>query len=252
MAPPGRRGADGRFRFQAGPGAGPELRGLVERFCPNRSPAEVLQAGAFGGTYFRDIESAVTGRHHRRAWAELPPAWLRGLDVAKQVARPWSDYAADVNKYGVKCGNTLEDWEKAGWMQPQDPYGWFQWYCRFFRGRRTGDDARQINRWLKICGPTGRWKGNLVAKCLKSGKRHDDPTVAPVVRQSLLHWGYELTAADYSARRKDIVENGKGAYALPKDEVKAMHKNIRLRSRARKRPASAARAAPSAGAKRRK
>ena len=61
-------------------------------------------------------------------------------------------------------------------------------YCRFFEGRRSGDDERQIGRWLKCCGPTGRWKGNLVGKVLISGRAFNDPAVAPVVRQTLLHW----------------------------------------------------------------
>mmetsp|Transcript_65881 Transcript_65881/g.146371 ORF Transcript_65881/g.146371 Transcript_65881/m.146371 type:complete len:253 (-) Transcript_65881:42-800(-) len=233
----GSKGRDGRLHFKPGPGASADLAALIETFRPTLTPAEVLQAGAFGGTYFRDIDSAVTGKRHTNAWKDLPGSWFKGLDIATQVARPWNQYDASVNKYGAKCGNTLEDWENAGWIMAQDPYGWFQWYCRFFLGRRTDDDARQIQRWSKVCGPTGRWKGNLVAKCLKAGRPYNDPKVAPAVRQSLLHWGYELTAEDLKERGKAIL-NGAGAYAMPKTELKTLHANAKA---AIKRPAAASR-----------
>ncbi|CAK9037676.1 unnamed protein product [Durusdinium trenchii] len=204
-------------------GASAELKALISSFRPSLTPKEVLHLGAFGGTYFRDIDSAVTGKRHKDAWKELPKSWLKGLDIRRQVARDWEDYDATVNHYGVKCGNTLEEWENAGWMHPQDPYGWFQWYCRFFQGRRSEDDPRQIKRWLKICGPTGRWKGNLIAKCVKANRAYNDPKVSPVVRQSLLHWAYELTAADLREKKKEILQ-GKGAYALPRAELFEVHR----------------------------
>ena len=61
-------------------------------------------------------------------WKELPEDWLQGLDVKRQVAS--SVYNEAVNKYGKKCGGSLEMWEQSGWIVRQDPYGWFQWYCR--------------------------------------------------------------------------------------------------------------------------
>lgn len=231
--PEGKSGHDGRFSFKPSRGASDYECRLIESFRPVLSPRDILHAGAFGGTYFRDIDSAVTGKHHRDAWAELPKSWLRGLDIKSQVSRPWADYAASVNKYGVKCGNTLEDWESSGWIMPQDPYGWFQWYCRFFQGRRTPDDARQISRWLAMCGPNGRWKGNLIAQCLKQNRPFSDASVAPVVRQSLLHWGYELTLQDFNKKKSEII-GGKGAYALPREQLKELHK----RGSAKKRPAA--------------
>ena len=66
--------------------------------------------------------------------------------------------------FGVACGQSLAAWESSGWIAARDPYGWHQWYCRFYQGRRTDDDERQIGRWLACAGPTGRWKGNLAAK----------------------------------------------------------------------------------------
>jgi len=239
----GRRQGTGRLRFQPRKDATSELKCLVASFCPTATPAQVLQAGAFGGTYFRDISSAVTGERHTDAWAELPRQWIKSLDISAQLARPWSQYDARVNKYGAKCGNTLEEWETSGWIKSQDPYGWFQWYCRFFQGRRTEDDARQISRWLKVCGPTGRWKGNLIAKCLKQGRRFNDPTVAPAVRQSLLHWAYELTEHDFNAGRAALLA-GKGAAFMAQEQLKEFRSrpsgNRKLQGRlVAKRPAGA-------------
>lgn len=92
-------------------------------------------------------------------------------------------------------------------------------YVRFFQGRRCPDDARQIGRWLKCCGPTGRWKGNLCAKVAVAGASYDDPAVSPVVRQTLLHWGYELTPEDFAASLKKL--KNKGAYLVNKADLNA-------------------------------
>jgi len=98
-------------------------------FKPNLSPKEVLQLGSFGGTYFRPIYSSVTKQKYgSEVWKELPSDWLEGLNVKTQVAS--SIYDDSKNKYKSKCGASLEEWESSGWMRAQDPYGWFQWYCR--------------------------------------------------------------------------------------------------------------------------
>ena len=101
----------------------------------------------------------------------------------------------------VKCGASLEEWESSGWMHKQDPYGWFQWYCRFYQGRRTKDDVRQVGRWSKCAGPKGRWKNNLISKCAKAGCGYDNFGVSPVVRQTLQHWGYVLTKEDFDKEK---------------------------------------------------
>lgn len=93
---------------------------------------------------------------------------------------------------GVKAGQSLSDWERSGWIRAQDPRGWFQWYCRFYLGRRTSDDERQISRWSGVCGPNGRFRKALVKKVreaersgsVSKGEGWKDENVAPVLRQT--------------------------------------------------------------------
>ena len=190
-APPPTRSADGVFHFRSHPS-----------FQPNLSPEEVLRAGSFGGQYFRNIASSVTGRVHVDAHLELPSAWFSGLNISKCIAS--STYDAKVNTYKVKCGQDLRDWEESGWIVPQDPFGWFQFYCRFFQGRRTDDDDRQVARWCACAGEKGRWKANLAHKVAASGKDVDDPSISPVVRQTLQHWGYKLTSKDLDEGKRKL------------------------------------------------
>lgn len=95
----------------------------------------------------------------------------------------------------------------------------FMWYCRFYQGRRSDDDQRQISRWCKLAGEKGRWKQNLVAKCVMQGKRYDDTSVSPVVRQTLQHWGYQLTEHDFELGSQRVRENG--ASYVPRTQLAA-------------------------------
>ena len=102
-------------------------------------------------------------------------------------------YDVSVNKYGVKCGTSLRFWENKGWINDIDPYGWFQWYFRYWLRRRSVDDEKQIKRWKEI---VSRFKGKLI-KMIKDGNgEFNDYSVSPKIRQILLHWGYELTESD--------------------------------------------------------
>lgn len=171
-------------------------------FRPNLTPKQVLRMGSFGGTYFRDIQSDVTGKKHsgKVAIKEYPKDWFKGITIEKKIIS--QEYDKNVNTYKVKCGSSLEDWEKNDWIVKQDPYGWFQWYCRFYRGRRTKDDKRQIDRWLKLAGPRGRFRTNLMNKIIKSGKAYNDKSVSPVIRQVLQHWGYKLSKSHFDSYKK--------------------------------------------------
>ncbi|SNX81512.1 uncharacterized protein MEPE_00217 [Melanopsichium pennsylvanicum] len=196
----GRMSLPGREHMTGGKGRGALVfeKGFSQ-FRPNVTPDEMLREGAFGGTAFRDYYSAVLQRpiDVDAELAELPQHWLQDLDVDEMLRRPTLEPSC--NKFKVKAGQSLEDWEKSGWVRPLDPRGWFQWYYRFFLGRRSADDARQIGRWLKACGPGGRFRKSLAVNVASKGGRWDDPKVNPVVRQTLWQWGYELTEADYEA-----------------------------------------------------
>ncbi len=85
-----------------------------------------MKVGAFGGTYFRTIQSGVVKKTLTGAWKELPTEWIQGLAPEKYLSRPWTKYDTSLNKFGVKSGTTLEDWESSGWIAACDPFGWFQ------------------------------------------------------------------------------------------------------------------------------
>ena len=187
------RSASGHLEFEDHP-----------EFRPNLTPKEVLQLGSFGGTYFRPIHSRVTGKDYDEEWEDLPMDWLKGLNIKRQVAA--SRYNKAVNKYNAECGGDLDMWEGSGWISKIDPYGWFQWYCRFYQGRRSSDDDRQISRGNGVMGPTGRWRNSLINKVLSSNKRLEDAvedgSISPKIRQLLQHWGYKLTVQDVKAFAK--------------------------------------------------
>jgi hypothetical protein len=165
-------------------------------FTPNLTPKQMFKSGVFGGTYWRPIKSSITKKTHKNPHLEFPKSWWSGLDSDTQLT---SDVCRKkINKYGEKSGTSLKYWEKKGWIKAQDPYGWVQWYCRFYQGRRTDDDERQIKRWLGVAGDKSRFRNRLILMCHKKKKKYNDITVSPVIRQLLLQWGYELTLKDFN------------------------------------------------------
>ena len=172
-------------------------------FKPNLSPEEIFNKGAFGGTYFRPIYSSVTGKNYKNKHKEFEKyGWFKNLDVKKMVTSSICDES--INFYKVRAGSSLDAWEKSGWIDKIDPYGWFQWYCRFFVGRRCYDDERQIGRWNKYAGEyAGRYRRRLINMCINNNKEYNDFTVSPVIRQGLLHWAYELNLNDYKRHKKN-------------------------------------------------
>ena len=103
-------------------------------------------------------------------------------------------YDVSVNKYGVKCGTLLRFLENKGWIKEIHPYGWFQWYFRYWLGRTSEDDKRQISRWKKV---VSRFRGKLLKMNKDAGSKFDDYSISPKIRQILLHWGYEFTGKDF-------------------------------------------------------
>ena len=113
-------------------------------FSLNITPIDVVKKGAFGGTYFRDIYSNVTGKFYKNSWKEFKE--LKCIDKKYYCS---DFYDVKLNYYGVEVGTSLRFWENKGWINKIDPYGWFQWYFRYRKGRRSKDDKRQMNRWKK-------------------------------------------------------------------------------------------------------
>ena len=165
-------------------------------FRPNLSPREMFQLGSFGGTYWRPISSGVTGKKYKDQHHEFPKSWWEGIPDNYLVTE-WDNYDTNINTYGVQVGTTLEFWEEKGWIDEQDPYGWVQWYCRFYDGRRSDDDERQIDRWLSLAGKKGRFKKWLVTQIIKKDGNYNDFSISPKIRQTLQHWAYKLTEKDF-------------------------------------------------------
>ena len=187
-APPPTRDSDGTFHFPSHP-----------LFTPNKSPSEILREGSFGGSYWRPLRSQQLGITIQDDWRELPAEWLKGLDVSRYLTNP--SYDASASKFGVVCGQSIEEWEGAGWIShTYDVRGWFQWYCRFFQGRRCEDDERQVRRWVRCVGPSGRWRRALLKRYVQAGVREvfddgegeQEMEVSPVTHQTCHHWAFEV------------------------------------------------------------
>jgi hypothetical protein len=145
----------------------PRGRNFAPGFRPQLTPKQMLQLGVFGGRYMTD------GR------AEFPAAWFAR-------ARLCADrHDARLNCFGVNASQSLAVWRRQGWIRPQDPRGWFQWYCRYHMGRRTADDARQIRRWRAIA----RHVAAIRKHCGKG-----DLACRRKQRQAVLHWAYDSRA----------------------------------------------------------
>lgn len=187
-APPPTRDEDSNFHFEDQPA-----------FTPNKSPEEMIREGCFGGSYFRPLYSRKLGITVSDDWRELPASWISGLEVESWLTSP--TYDPDINKYKVSCGQSIEEWELAGWINhTYDVRGWFQWYCRFFMGRRCEDDERQVSRWRKCVGRTGRWRRMLLKKYVAlgirevfdDGEEEEQVDVSPVMHQTCHHWAFEV------------------------------------------------------------
>jgi len=165
-------------------------------FTPNLTPKQIFELGSFGGTYWRPIKSKFFKKKLKNKHKKY--IWLNNIDN-DTLTRSFDEYDKKINKYGVKVGTTLEFWEEKGWIDKKDPYGWVQWYCEFYSGRRSKDDERQISRWSKLAGSNGRFRKWLVTQILKKGTKDDwdNYNISPAIRQTLQHWGYKLTKKDF-------------------------------------------------------
>ena len=139
-------------------------------FSPNKTPIEIIKEGAFGGTYFRDIYSGINEKWYKNSWKEF--VHLKNIDAKFYVS---DDYDMNVNKYGVKCGASSRFWENKGWINKIDPYGWLQWYFRYWLRGQSKADKRQINRWKKI---VSRFRRKLVKMIKDVSSKFDDYSIS--------------------------------------------------------------------------
>lgn len=143
----------------------PMGRGFDAAFRPELSPREMLELGVFCGKYMTDCRD------------EFPESWFREAKLSPE--RP----DCSLNHFGVRAGATLEVWRAKGWIHPDDPRGWFQWYCRYYSGRRLPEeDERQIGRWKAF----RRHAAQITRNC-----EPGDPFCRPRQRQALLQWAYD-------------------------------------------------------------
>ncbi len=134
------------------------------QFEPELTPQEMLALGVFGGKYLNDCKD------------EFPSTWFTQakLSLVKDIT---------LNYFSVDASQPLSEWRKKGWIHPQDPRGWFQWYCRYYMGRRTPDeDLRQIKRWKAFRRHAGAVKKYCEPHDFQCRKKQ---------RQALLHWAYD-------------------------------------------------------------
>ncbi len=133
-------------------------------FKPDLTPQEMLELGVFGGKYMTDCKE------------EFPKAWFTNAKLCPEK------HDAKINFFGVNASQPLSVWKKNGWIWKDDPRGWFQWYCRYYMGRRCEDDERQIKRWKNMV----RHIAQIKNKC-----RVGDFSCNTRQRQALLHWAYD-------------------------------------------------------------
>ena len=134
-------------------------------FTPELTPKQMLELGVFGGHYLNDCKK------------EFPKDWF--------VNAKLSDHGCDssMNFFGISASQPLRVWQQKGWIFHEDPRGWFQWYCRYYVGRRIPEeDRRQILRWKKMRRHISQIKLHCTSGDLDCRKKQ---------RQALLHWAYD-------------------------------------------------------------
>ena len=142
----------------------PTGKNFDPRFKPELTPEEMLEIGVFGGKYMTDCKN------------EFPKSWYTHAKLSPKKSDP------SLNYFKISASQPLKVWQQKGWIHPDDPRGWFQWYCRYYMGRRHEDDERQIKRWLAMKRHVTQIRNN----CLPG-----DTSCRRKQRQALLHWAYD-------------------------------------------------------------
>ena len=143
----------------------PEGENFAPEFTPELTPKQMLSLGVFGGVYMRDCRD------------EFPADWFESAKLSG------GGRDAKLNFFEVNASQPLAEWRRKGWIYEEDPRGWFQWYCRYYMGRRIPEeDTRQIKRWKNMTRHTAQIK-----KFCQPGELH----CRRRQRQAVLHWAYD-------------------------------------------------------------
>jgi hypothetical protein len=134
-------------------------------FAPELTPQQMLALGVFGGKYLTDCQD------------EFPTEWFINAKLSSECKD------ITLNYFSVDASQSLSEWQKKGWLHIDDPRGWFQWYCRYYMGRRNeNEDVRQIKRWRAFRRHAG---------AIKKFCEPFDHNCRRKQRQALLHWAYD-------------------------------------------------------------
>jgi hypothetical protein len=142
----------------------PPGKNFDKEFKPELTPKQMLSMGVFGGKYMTDCSK------------EFPKTWFAKAKLCPEKHDP------KLNFFGVNASQPLSVWQKKGWIYKEDPRGWFQWYCRYYMGRRCPDDQRQVKRWKAIKRHIAQIKKNCRKGKFECRKKQ---------RQAVLHWAYD-------------------------------------------------------------
>lgn len=142
----------------------PEGKNFHPDFNPELTPKQMLELGVFGGKYMTDCRK------------EFPAIWFVKAKLSPAFHDP------GMNCFGINASQPLAVWRARGWIHPDDPRGWFQWYCRYYLGRRCADDERQIRRWRAIRRHAAQVRKHCRPGDLECRRRQ---------RQALLNWAYD-------------------------------------------------------------
>ena len=143
----------------------PEGKNFDTEFDPDLSPKQMLELGVFGGKYMTDCGD------------EFPSSWFAKAKLCS------TEHKAEINLFKVNASQPLSVWKAKGWIYKDDPRGWFQWYCRYYLGRRLEkEDKRQIKRWKAMRRHVAQIKNNCLPGDMNCRKKQ---------RQALLHWAYD-------------------------------------------------------------
>ncbi len=152
-----------KYRYEL---TAPVGKSFAPDFKPELSPKQMLALGVFGGKYMTDCKK------------EFPKDWFTRAKLSPE------GHDKNLNFFKVDASQSLKEWERKHWINKKhDPRGWFQWYCRYYMGRRLSvEDERQIKRWRMIKRHIAQIKNNC---------RPGDLNCRPRQRQAVLHWAYD-------------------------------------------------------------